>query len=295
MKSSIKNIISIVLCALFSCCFLNTANAQSNNSPNLIIIINVKPQMQIGDNLEFSYTMISPKDLNLKFVPHIECFGGAPEAMVQEKEIDIKANIPFEGKYFSMPVQDFVEPQKCSASIKITEPFQKTKTAGFQIVVDPTLDLEVLLCKDEKCAQKSRVYRIGDTLYLNYKTEIQDIASEATITAPDNSTEKVNLPNSYIFKQQGIYDISVISKVDDYKDNVQNFPITVLAGEVKVNDQRVCNTDGKCAGQENEQNCPQDCVKVKKPIGRIIILAALAALVIFILAMIYYFLIKRKR
>ncbi len=292
MKLS-KNIVSVILFIIIFCCFLNTANAQNNNSSNLIIIINVKPQMQIGDNLEFSYTMISPKDLSLKFTPHIEC-PQAPVAMVREEEANIIANIPYEGKYFSMELSDLVEPQKCVAGIKITEPFQKTKTAGFQIIADPTLDLEILLCKDEKCAQKSRVYQIGDTLYLNYKIEISGIKSEATITAPDNSTKNIILPGNYALKEKGIYNISVVSKADNYKDNTQDFKITVLAGEIKVNDQRICNSDGKCAGQEDGQNCPQDCAKVKKPIGKIIILIIAIVIIIAIIIAACYFLSRKK-
>lgn len=263
-----------------------------------MIIINVNPKMQIGDNLEFSYTMISPKDLSIKFVPHIKC-PQAPEAMIQEQEINIKANIPYEGKYYSMELQDFIEPQKCIAGIKTIEPFQKTKEASFNIVANPTLDLEILFCKDNKCNQKSRVYKIGEIIFLDYKTNILEIKSEAIITTSDDSIKKINLPGNYEFKQKGIYDIKVISQADNYKDNIQDFKITVLEGEIKVNDQRVCNADGICSGQENKQNCPQDCVKTEQTTKKIdikIIIAIIAiAIIMVIIIAAYYFLVKRGK
>ncbi|MEA3449631.1 MAG: hypothetical protein U9Q85_01480 [Patescibacteria group bacterium] len=300
MKLS-KNIISIILFTLFSCLFLNTAKAQNHNPSNLIIIINVKSQMQIGDNLEFSYTMISPTDLSLKFTPHIKCFGNAPEAMVELKEADITANTPFEGKYYSMLIEDFMEPQKCVAGIKITEPFKKTKEISFHIATNPTIEAEILFCQDKKCEQKSRVYQTGETLYINHKTEISGIKSEATITAPDSSKENIILPGDYIFKKKGIYNISVVSKADNHKDNIQDFKITVLAGEIKVNDQRICKIDGICSGQENEQNCPQDCLDSKAQpqmstviSTRIIVLLFLALVIIIAMIASYFYFIKPK-
>jgi len=67
----------------------------------------------------------------------------------------------------------------------------------------------------------------------------------------------------------------------------------------------ICNNDNICSGEENKQNCPQDCVKTDAKIKeapqkvetfniQIIIFLMIIFLIILIMFLAYYFLIRKK-
>lgn len=256
-----KRLLIILLLFLFPL----SISAQTNSPITITIMVN--PEIGVNENLEFFYALKSETPRKIKFIPQIKC-PNTPQPVLEVKEILLEPGKEYKDKYFSMKVNDFIEPQECVASIHIIEPFEQVKKKKLNIVTNPSMDITILFCKDKKCAKRSRVYKIGETLFLNYKTKIETITEvKANITAPDNSTQSVDLPVEIMLKQAGIYKITVSSKADHYKDNIQNFEITVLKGEINVNDERICRPDGQCISPENKQNCPQDCLQPQKNIG----------------------------
>ncbi len=264
--------------------------AQSQD--HLSITIYVEPELGINQNIEFSYTLESEIDMQIKYIPRIKC-PNAPMALLEVKKADLKANQEYDNKYYSMKADLFIEPQECIASIRVIEPFEQTQEEKFNITTMPSMDIEILLCKDKQCSKKSQVYKTGERLFLDYKTEVWGIKSKANVAAPDASTQQVELPDSIILNQVGIYKITINSNADDYKDNIRHFEITVLENEINFNNQRICNADGKCIVPETIQNCPQDC-----PSGfeySTYIYCAIAILLLIVIAIIIYKKIQEKR
>jgi hypothetical protein len=286
-----KRLLIILLLFLFPL----SISAQTNSPITITIMVN--PEIGINENLEFFYVLKSETPQKVKFIPQIKC-PNTPQPMLEIKEILLEPGKEYKDKYFSMKVNDFIEPQKCVASIHVLEPFEQVKEKKFNIVTNPNMDITILFCKDKKCAKKSRVYKIGETLFLNYKTKIEAITeAKANITAPDNSTQSVDLPAEIMLKQAGIYKITVSFKADNYKDNIQNFEITVLKEGVKINDKRICHPDGQCVAPENKQNCPQDCLRpqTKKQGQKQNYFWSIVSIIVIIFMGAIYFLVKRQQ
>jgi len=283
----------ILILALLFVPLLSSAQSKSNFN----IIINVNQEIAINENLEFSYSIKSNTNQDIQYIPKIEC-PNAPQAMLGVIDLSLKADEEHKDDYFSMKVFKFIEPQECIAIINIIKPFKQTEEKKFKIITNSSLDIGILLCKDKECIKKSRVYKTGEILFLDYKTKVADIKSKANITMPDNSIQQIDLPNNIVLDQVGIYKIIVNSKANNYKDNMQSFEVTVLEGEIKVNNKRICNADGICSNQETAQNCPQDCVKAQQTINKInlkiIISIIVIAVVMGIMILAYLFLIKPR-
>ncbi len=86
-----------------------------------------------------------------------------------------------------------------------------------------------------------------------------------------------------------------ISGKDDYcnEEKFAEDPDCQIAQGTKTVQEKICNNNGQCAGEENYINCPNDCAKTKIS-NKIIILLVIVAIIIVIIVLAYYFLIRRK-
>lgn len=231
--------------------------AQEQNS--IEAIIDVGSEIRTGENLEFTYLIKSTVTQAIQYIPKIEC-PNAPAAILDKKNLDLKAGQGYQDRYFSMKIENFVEPQNCLAVIEITEPSEKIFQKEFKIVADPSLKVDVGSCKEAECVNQTKVFKIGETAFFYALTGKIKTTAAAEIISPENSKETIDLPGSYKFSEKGEYTITITTEALGYKKNIQSFPITVLEGDAKVNDSRICQVNGHCDGQETSQNCPADCV-----------------------------------
>lgn len=260
---------------------------------NLSIEIEIKPYFSENEEIIFQYSFLSRIDQGITFVSHIKC-PTAPVSPVEEKTIYLKANKLGKGEYNGGIIDESVEPQTCTAYVQIINPLRQKKEKKFDIKTRPSFDIQILFCKDKKCEQKTKIFKSGEILYLNYQSDIKNIKVTSELSLPDGSKTKLILPAFLKLNQEGKYTFLSITALMGYKTIQKIDEIVVLKDEVNFNDKRICNADSKCAGQENEQNCPQDCVKVKKPADKIIILIIAIAIIIAIMIAAYYFLIRKK-
>ena len=110
------------------------------------------------------------------------------------------------------------------------------------------------------------------------------------------------MPTQIKAEQIGNYELEVIAEKDGYKTVTKKDMFGVIGEQVEIKSASICNADGKCSNQENEQNCPQDCVKIEQTVNKINvinikIIVAVGAIIIIIAIMIavYWFLVKKKK
>ena len=276
---------------------LNINLCLSQTNPDIDIKINVNDTFQINDTLNFTYTLTSNQDAEITYTPYISC-QMAPQPFLEEKEISMKANEPYQGKYSSITVDDNLEPQICTAFIQISSPIEKKIEKEFKIETSPSFQFNLQYCKDESCAEKTKVFILNDDIYLSYTSEVEDLGITAKLIYPDKTEKQIALPTAIKAEQIGNYEIEIIAEKDGYKTITKKDMFGIIGEQVEIKSASICNADGICSNQETAQNCPQDCVKVEQTTDKnnlktiILIIAVVAVISIIIVA--YWFLARRR-
>lgn len=225
---------------------------------NVNIKIDVKPSFSLGETLKFDYTFTSDSDEKISFVPKITCIKGY-ENFLEIKTLDLKKDVPVKESYEGIEVTKDAEPQQCIASINIKDPFIKTKQEVFEIDTSPTILLDIKLCKDSLCKEKSKSFIRYSNVYLGYDSDIENPDISAKLIYPDKTSKQISLPSSIKVFQTGIYEIEVSASKENYKTVVKKEQFGVIVKEAKIMSFSECNGDSICSYNENHENCPQDC------------------------------------
>ena len=275
---------------------INLCLAQPNQDIN--IQINVKDTFKINDILNFDYTIISNQDVEIVYIPYIKC-EQAPQPFLEEKEIRLKANIPYQDKYSSIKVEDNLEPQTCTAFIQILSPIEKKIEKEFKIETTPSFQFNLQYCKDEFCVEKTKVFVLNNNIYLNYNSDAKNLEITANLIYPNKTEKKIILPTSIKAEQVGNYELEITAKKDGYKTINKKDMFGVIGERVEIQSASICNADGKCLGNENAQNCPQDCLAKAEDNGIVAgidykMILVILIIVISIIMIIIYFVIKNR-
>jgi hypothetical protein len=263
-------------------------------SAAISIEIDVKNSFSLNENISFNYSITSTQNETITFIPFVSCLN-APGAMLSQEEIQLEANVPFEGVYDYIEVTENIEPQTCKASIRIISPEEQEKSENFTIETKPSFDFSLKICKDAECAQEAKVFILNEDVYLDYESEIEPEIS-AILILPDKTTQSLALPASIKAEQMGNYNLEITASKEGYKTATikDQFGIIEKQAEIPIVS---CNLNRKCEEEigENIESCPQDCKK-KFPILVIVIAIVIAviALAIILLKLLPKIKIKRE-
>jgi len=274
-----KKIIFIISFIIFSLTLPLVSFALSADAVD--IKLNIKDSFGLDEKVSFDYTITSKSDVKIIYLPYIEC-PNTPRPFLQEQTIDLKANQEFLADYQDVTVTQDIEPQTCLAYIQIINPIQKRVEKEFKIEIEPSLDLKVYACKDENCEKKSKVYQVGESVYLIYKTSLQDINTKVQIIDPQGKEKENSLPVSYKLEKAGKYVLDFTAQAQGYKIYTKKIELTVLSHVPIAIDTKVCNSNYKCEDGEAYNNCPTDCVLKRSKLFLIL------SVVLFVLAIILF-------
>ena len=122
------------------------------------------------------------------------------------------------------------------------------------------LDIGLVVCGDSDCSDDKKIFVKGDRVYIRvYSKDEVDVFT--ILQYPSGKTEKIELPTSIKASQIGTYEIEVTASKEGYKTITKKEQFGVIEEEVEIEVVSVCTVDGTCGGEENSQNCPQDCPK----------------------------------
>lgn len=120
----------------------------------------------------------------------------------------------------------------------------------------------VQVCADQDCFQQRAVFNKKETVYFKLDLAIQDVQINATIKTPVGKIEHLIFEDNFAeFKSDEVGKFSLwvnISKEGYEKSRVEREYMTE-ENYTEVEFPLICKIDGKCAGDENEENCSQDC------------------------------------
>lgn len=252
-------------------------------SAALDIKISAKDSFSIGETVSFDYTITSGTDQQIVFTPHITC-PSAPVAFLEEKTAQLQAGMPYRDTYTAIEVDDSIEPQTCTAYIRVTSPVQQTASKEFKIATNPSFEFQLKTCQDQECSKPSKTFVLNENIYFDYQASVEKPTIKAILTLPDKTTREIGLPSLIKAEQVGTYEIEVTASKKGYKTITKKEQFAVLEEEPEVPPTAgKCNANGICDNEENLQNCPQDCVK-KNLTPYFIALGMLGLILLFIAA-----------
>ena len=167
--------------------------------------------------------------------------------------------------------------------------------------------IDVAVCADKDCFQKNKLFTQGETVYLKINNHT-NLDVTATIKNSDGEIKHLTFENNLAtFKSDKVGTFSLLvdfSEDGKLKSRAKKlFFYTEKSAETPS--VLICNADGKCEGEENAQNCPQDCAKAQTDSKQIpetqkitfvaqiiIIIVAIISIIAIVLA--YLFLIKPR-
>lgn len=230
-------------------------------SAELQVSISVNPVFLKGDTIQFSYQITSDQDVTISYVEDVSCTG-IPQSLLDLKETMLKKNQPLSGEYVYGKVDESFVKTDCVASITVLEPIELAREEEFRIETEEGLEFEVMAYKDVTNTERAQVFTQGETVYLNYESDVQDPILTTTLQYPNGSEVEISIPGSFKPSQVGTYSITASASKGGHRTATHEFQFAIIASQASFTEKIICDGNGVCSGGENYQNCPMDC-----PIG----------------------------
>ena len=272
-----------------SLCLINFVSA-------IILHVDVSPVFSENQKIYFNYSIHSDIGGEVIYVPQIIC-KNVPSELLDRKNITLGSNQEFDGVYEGFIVDNTIISQDCKAIISLIEPVNLHEEKDFKIDTNPSFNFDIKLDK--------KVFYSGEEININYNSDIENPIISASLTYPDGTKQDITLPTSITATQIGTYDINIIASKEGYKNITKEEQFGVLQKQIGImsaqgfNDASTCNADGVCNGNENKQNCPQDCPPTsglqESAIGNKLILYLFIGFLVLILIIIALYLVLNKK
>jgi hypothetical protein len=136
-----------------------------NISAKITTNIDVHPSFKEGQQMQFTYTIISDQNEEITYIPIIEC-ENAPLALLIKQKVTLTANKPFASTYMDKNITEDYEPQKCTASVNVISPIKQEFKKNFTLATQPSFNLNVQLCKDPQCQQLGKIFTVDESIYI---------------------------------------------------------------------------------------------------------------------------------
>ena len=256
-------------------------------SASITTEINIQHSFVLEEQIFFDYIISSSSNMQIKFIPHIIC-PNAPVAFLQEQTIELQANQPHIDAYTDVTITEDIEPQTCTAYIQILSPIQKTVSKNFTIITDPSFSFNLNFCKDQSCSEKTKVFIQGETIYLNYFSEVENPSITATLTYPDKSTKQITLPTSIKAEQIGTYELKVTASKQGYKTMTKKELFGVIEEHANI---KTISFFGLVVNETIISPSGLD----EKNTGKKIFYISIGISLVLIIALIIFLVIKRKK
>lgn len=195
-----------------------------------VIKINAKSSFNVGETIQFDYTITPDRNQNIIFIPRIKCTG-LVEEMLAPVTLDLIKGNPITKTYTGFNVTKDTNPQQCIAMVQVLRPFILISQEIFQIVNQPLINLDLKLCKDKECQKQSKVFIKGEKIYFDYNSDVNDLIISAKLTFPDGKTQIIAIPGSVDLKEEGSYKIEINAYKSGYRSLILSDEFAVISNK----------------------------------------------------------------
>ena len=253
----------------------------------LNVEIEMKDSFSLEDVVTFNYVISSDTPIEVIYTDYIRCFD-APIATSEYKNVFLNPEKPLQEVHNDFVVTKDINPQNCTANVRIFSPLQQKIEKTFEIKTNPSFDFYIVLDK--------KIFLLNENINLNYESEVENPIIQTTLIYPNKQQNLINLPYSFKVDQIGTYSLEVTASKEGYKTKALKEQFAVIKKEAEIKLVQICNANNICEEpRENKQNCPQDCVKKEIKVKKMEISFDKYYLIpIVILIIIGYWLYKKK-
>jgi predicted nucleic acid binding AN1-type Zn finger protein len=199
----------------------------------LTIDIDAKESFGLGEKIYFNYYITSDSPTEITFIPNVDC-PDAPVALSREKTINLTTDGSYSDVYTGIIVDDFIEPQTCTAYIQIISPTAQRLEKNFRIITSPSFEFELMTCKDPSCTEKAKIFAQNQNIYLDYESDVSGLSVSVTLTKPDKSTSQLTLPTTIKANQVGTYTVKATASKQGYKTIEKTTQFGVIKKEATI-------------------------------------------------------------
>jgi len=199
----------------------------------LTIKIDIENSFSIGDRVSFGYNISSDTNQTIMFIPGINC-PNVPIPYLEQKTIYLKSQESYRSIYQGILIDESIEPQKCTAYIRILSPEVQLEEKNFTIITKLSFVFELKTCEDQGCAEKSKTFLQNKNIYLDYESEVENPLVLATLTLPNKTIQKIFLPTLIKAEQIGTYSLNVKAKKEGYSSNEKTIQFGVIEKEAEI-------------------------------------------------------------
>ncbi len=288
----VKNLVILVGLGIIFLSLLNLVSA------TLVVNIDVKPSFVVGEEMKFNYYISSDIGQEIQYVRDIVC-PNAPRAPLFVFSNLIDSVNPINGTFVSSIVTEDLEPQVCTAYIKIKSSINQTFEKNFTIATNPSFIFNLILCKDLFCVDQSKVFSKNTNVYFNYSSDVSNLIVNGILTSPDGNIKDISIPSNIQVDQVGTYTLNILASKQGYKNftSTQQFGVIERPAKIKtvvteeISKYNVTNMVSITVNKnvENVSNLPSENISLTSSdiifytAGAMIILAIIIAFVIYLL------------
>ena len=200
---------------------------------DLDVLIIVDSFFVRGDIISFRYTITSTEDIEIIYTPYVDC-PKASKPLMNYKTASLQKDVPLADTYEYVRVTESMEPQTCTAFIQLRDPYEQKFERVFEIEALPSIELRILTCKDVSCNTESKTFVKNSKIYLSYSSNISDISTEASLTLPDKTIQRPNVPGSIKASQTGTYELQVMASKAGYKSTAKTVQFGTVESHANV-------------------------------------------------------------
>ena len=203
------------------------------NVAALTIAIDVKESFTTGEIVYFNYTLLSPINEELTYVPYVIC-PSAPNPAYNIESILIEAGQPASRSYNYMKVSDSFGPQKCKSGIRVLSPLEMTEEKFFSISTTPIFDFNTVVCEDHGCNQRSKVFVKGYNIYIDYESSVPDVLVTSSLKLPNGEIRNLDLPANITAGETGTYTLMTMVSKEGYTTITESSQFAVIEKEAQI-------------------------------------------------------------
>jgi len=245
----IDKLVVWILCSVLA---MNIACAE------ISVNISSADNFEVGDRIEFNYSIISDENVTVFFTPKVEC-PAVTQPNLFSGPVNLTANEAFNAEFKYITVSGDFYSQTCQEIIEITQPIEKVTIKKINITTPPSIILELKTCKDKNCLTESRVFPKGENVYLDYDATSSDLVLDSILVLPDGTIKTLSLPTNIAVNQLGIYRLMVNASKIGYRPSSKSIEFSAIEKELNLPYIQECNLNFICEGNENFNTCPEDC------------------------------------
>ena len=245
------------------------------------IDITVKSTFNVGDSINFNYSLTSTDSIEIIYLSYIDC-PNALKSTLNPQTMSLSANELFIGQHTDIVIYEGINSQVCTANVQLLSPIQRIKQINFTIIAPLSLSFGIETCIDAQCSQKAKIFTKGNDIYLDYNTDVSNPTIEASLSYPDKTVHQVSLPTSIQAEQTGTYELKATASKSGYWNNTITYQFAVIEQEANIPLTGVCEEDGTCDTDYLQED------------QELLMYLILVAVIVIVLIIVIIFMIKRR-